>query len=159
MREKKSVILPGSYDPVTLGHLDIIKRASEKFEEVYAVIFINPNKTYTFSLEERVKMLLLATEELDNVIVSYSLGYVIDYMRDHDIEKIIKGYRNEADLEYEKIQADYNLKMGGYQTEFWLSDEKYLQVSSTAARECIKKGDDLEAMLSPSVAEFIKNRK
>ena len=144
---------------MTLGHLDIIKRASEKFEEVYAVIFMNPNKTYTFSLEERVKMLLLATEELDNVIVSYSLGYVIDYMRDHDIEKIIKGYRNEADLVYEKIQADYNLKMGGYQTEFWLSDEKYADVSSSAVREMIKKGEEPINLLAPSVWEFIKRIK
>ena len=159
MREKKSVILPGSYDPVTVGHLDIIKRASERFEEVYAVIFINPDKTYSFSLEERVKMLMLATEELDNVRVSYSLGYVIDYMRDHGIEKIIKGYRNDADLEYEKVQADYNLKMGGYQTEFWLSDEKYSDVSSSTVREMIKNGQEPQDLLVPSVWEFIKRSK
>ena len=69
---KKSVILPGSYDPVTLGHRDIIKRASEMYEEVYAVIFVNPEKKYTFSLDERMKMLMLATDDLDKVLVSYS---------------------------------------------------------------------------------------
>ena len=159
MKEKKSVIVPGSYDPVTLGHLDIIRRAAEKYESVYVVIFVNPDKEYTFSLDERIKMLLLATDDIDNVMVSYSLGYVIDYMREHSIDMIIKGYRNETDLEYERKQAEYNLKMGGYHTELWLSDEKYLQVSSTAARECIKKGNDLEALLSPPVAEYIKNRK
>ena len=66
-----NVILPGSYDPVTLGHLEIIKRASREYDEVYVVVFTNPDKKYTFSLEERVKMLLLATDGLDNVIVSY----------------------------------------------------------------------------------------
>ena len=65
-----TVILPGSYDPVTVGHLEIIKKASELYDEVYVVIFVNEAKTYTFSLEDRVCMLQLATEELDNVLVS-----------------------------------------------------------------------------------------
>ena len=84
------VILPGSYDPVTLGHLDVIRRASEMYEEVYAVVFINPEKSYTFSLDDRVSMLMLATEGLDNVLVSYSLGRVVDYMREHGLQKIVK---------------------------------------------------------------------
>ncbi len=153
-----SVIIPGSYDPVTLGHLDIIKRASEQYDEVYAVVFINPEKEYMFSLEERVKMLILATDELENVIVSYSLGYVVDYMTDHEIDKIIKGYRTEADLEYEKRQAEYNLTHGGYETELWLSDEKYIGISSTAAREKIKKGESLSELLPASVIEYIKSK-
>ena len=70
------VILPGSYDPVTLGHLEVIKRAAATYDEVYAVVFINPEKKYLFSLEDRVKMLILATDELDNVIVSFSNGLV-----------------------------------------------------------------------------------
>ena len=158
MKEKKSVILPGSYDPVTLGHIDIIRRAAEKYESVYVVVFVNPNKEYTFSLDDRVKMLLLATDDIDNVMVSYSLGYVIDYMREHSIDMIIKGYRNETDLEYEKKQAEYNLKMGGYHTELWLSDEKYLQVSSTAARELLKNGGEVVNLLPKSVIEFIKSK-
>ena len=100
------VILPGSYDPVTIGHLDIIKRAAEKYSEVFAVIFVNPKKTYRFSAEDRVRMLSLATEDLSNVRVDYSEGFVIDYMNEHGIDKIVKGYRNETDLEYEKVQAE-----------------------------------------------------
>ena len=152
-----SVILPGSYDPVTLGHLDIIRRAAEKYEEVYAVIFTNPDKTYTFSLEDRVKMLILATDGLDNVMVSYSNGLVIDYMRDHGIEKIIKGYRTEADLEYERVQAEYNLTHGGYETELWLSDEKYAHISSTLARQIIAEGGDLGDVLPEKVISFINS--
>lgn len=152
-----SVILPGSYDPVTLGHLDVIKRAAREYDEVYAVIFTNPEKTYTFSLEERVKMLILATDELDNVLVSYSSGLVIDYMREHGIEKIIKGYRNDEDLEYEKRQAEWNLKNGGFETELWQADEEKREISSTLAREMIKSGENLSQILPEKVISFIEN--
>ena len=108
-----SVIMPGSYDPVTTGHVEMIRRVASVEDEVYVVVFTNPNKNYTFSLDDRVAMLMLATEEFDNVIVSYSLGYVVDYMRDHEIDRIVKGYRNDADLAWEKEQAEYNLKHGG----------------------------------------------
>lgn len=154
-----SVILPGSYDPVTLGHLEIIKRAAALYDEVYAVIFVNPDKEYLFSLEDRVKMLILATDELDNVIVSYSNGYVVDYMREHGIEKIIKGYRNETDLEYERKQAEYNLKYGGYETELWLADESFQDVSSTKARKAITENGDLSNLLPESVVGYIRKLK
>ena len=155
---KKAVIIPGSYNPVTLGHLSIIEKASREYEEVYAVVFINPDKTYEFSLEERVKMLMLATDELDNVLVSYSTGLVIDYMRDHDIELIIKGYRNSTDIEYEKKQAEWNLKHGGYETLLWPAEHEVAGISSTLARENIRNGQNLESILPKKVIEFIKSR-
>ena len=129
-KKAKSVILPGSYDPVTLGHLDIIRRASEEYEEVYAVIFTNPDKEYTFSLDERMKMLIIATDSLDNVIVSSSSGLVIDYMREHNISLIVKGVRNGTDREYELRQADWNYKHGGYETELWQASDELSSVSS-----------------------------
>ena len=150
-----SVILPGSYDPVTRGHLEIIKRCAEREDEVYAVIFINENKKYRFSLEDRVRMLTLATEGLENVLVSYSLGRVVDYMREHSIERIVKGYRNDADLEWERYQADYNMKHGGYETELILTDEKYINVSSTLVREKLKNGESLDGLVHESVKKYI----
>ena len=156
MKKETSVILPGSYDPVTLGHLEIIKRAAKEYEEVYAVIFTNPEKSYTFSLEDRVKMLILATDELENVLVSYSNGLVIDYMREHEIEKIIKGYRNSVDLEYEKHQAEWNLKNGGFETELWPAEDSMRGISSTLAREMIKNGEDLSGVLPEKVISFIE---
>ena len=150
-----SVILPGSYDPVTLGHLDVIRRAAGEHDEVYVVIFVNPEKTYTFSLDDRMRMLMLATDELDNVLVSYSNGLVIDYMREHGIEKIFKGYRNGVDLEYEKRQADWNLAHGGYETELWKCPEEIACVSSTAVREGLKCGEGAEALLPKSVYDYI----
>lgn len=152
-----SVILPGSYDPVTKGHLDIIRRAAEKYDEVYVVAFTNPNKTYMFSVEDRVRMLMIATDDLDNVLVSYSNGLVIDYMTDHEISKIIKGYRTDADLEWEREQAEWNFKHGSYETELWKCSDGLEGVSSTVAREAIKEGGSLD-MLPERVAEYVREK-
>lgn len=151
-----SVILPGSYDPVTKGHLDIIRRAAEQYDEVYVVVFTNPKKEYMFSVEDRVRMLMIATDNLDNVMVSYSNGLVIDYMTDHEISKIIKGYRTEADLVWEKEQADWNWEHGRYETELWKCRDGLEGVSSTAAREAIMENEPLN-MLPEKVAEYIEN--
>ena len=153
----KSVILPGSYDPVTVGHLDIIRRASEEFDEVYVVAFVNPNKKYRFSTEERVKMLILATDELENVIVSYSDGLVIDYMRDHGIEMIVKGYRTDADLPWEREQAEWNLKHGGYETELWKCRDGFETVSSTAVRLALDEEKNITELVPKAVAEYINS--
>ena len=153
-----SVILPGSYDPVTIGHLDIIRRAAEKYDEVYVVVFTNPKKNYMFSVEDRVRMLMIATDDLDNVLVSYSNGLVIDYMTDHEISKIIKGYRNEVDLEWERQQAEWNFEHGRYETELWKCSDDLENVSSTAAREAISTGKALD-MLPDKVAEYIEKIK
>ena len=150
-----SVILPGSYDPVTVGHVDIIRRAAEKYGEVYAVVFINPDKEYTFSLDDRVAMLMLATEDIEGCMVSYSMGRVVDYMREHGIEKIVKGYRSEADLAYERPQAQYNMHHGGYETEFMRSAPEHEHISSTLARERLLSGESLDGILSPRVCEYI----
>ena len=152
-----SVILPGSYDPVTLGHLDIIKRVAEREDEVYVVAFINPDKHYRFSVEDRVAMLMLAVDDIDNCIVSYSSGRVVDYMREHGIDRIVKGYRNDIDLEYERVQAEYNKHHGGYDTEFVRSDEKYLNFSSTAVRRALDAGESIDPLVPPKVAEYIRS--
>ena len=154
----RSVILPGSYDPVTIGHIAVIREAAKRFDEVYVVAFVNPEKSYTFTAEDRVKMLLLATDEFDNVMVSYSDGLVIDYMREHGIEKIFKGYRNDADLAYERIQAEWNLAHGGYQTELWKCPDELEWVSSSVAREVMREGGSPEGLLSPEVFAFIKSK-
>ncbi|MBQ7389660.1 MAG: pantetheine-phosphate adenylyltransferase [Clostridia bacterium] len=150
-----SVIMPGSYDPVTLGHADMIRRVAEREEEVYVVIFTNPNKEYMFSLEDRVAMLMLATEDLDNVFVSYSLGRVVDYMREHDISRIVKGYRGEEDLEWEQTQADYNMKHGGYETELILCEEEFRGISSTLVRERIKRTETLSDLVPEKIEKYI----
>ena len=104
-------------------------------------------------------MLMLATEDLENVIVSYSLGYVVDYMREHNIDRIVKGYRTEADLEWEREQAEYNLKHGGYETELILCDERYTHISSTLVRERLKNGEPVSDVLPPTVEKYLTNIK
>ena len=150
-------IVTGSFDPFTLGHFEIVKKALEKYDEVYVVVFTNPKKNYMFSVEDRVRMLMIATDDLDNVMVSYSNGLVIDYMTDHEISKIIKGYRTEADLEWEREQAEWNWVHGKYETELWKCSDGLEGVSSTVAREAIKNGEALD-MLPEKVAEYIKNK-
>ena len=154
------VILPGSYDPVTLGHLDLIKRASSIYDEVYAVIFINPDKKYKFSLEDRLNMLKLATNGFYNVTVDESDGYVIDYMRKRGLNKIIKGYRNETDFEYERIQAEYNLKNGGFETELWQSLPELKNISSSEVRARLNSNEkSIRELLPSSVADYIEKSK
>lgn len=151
-----TAILPGSYDPVTCGHLDIIRRAAKEFDEVYVVAFVNPNKKYRFSITERVSMLMIATEEFDNVLVSYSDGLVIDYMREHGIDKIVKGYRTDADLPWEREQAEWNLKHGGYETELWKCRDGFEEISSTAVREALTDGDSISHLVPDKVLDYIK---
>ena len=155
-KQKKTVILPGSYDPVTLGHLEVIRRAAEEYERVYVVIFINPDKKYQFSLGDRMRMLMIACEEFDNVLVSESAGLVIDYMREHDIDLIIKGYRNDTDLEYERIQAEWNYAHSGYETLLWQTDDAFRTISSTLVRQRIAKGEDMSDLVPKEVLDYIK---
>ena len=150
------VILPGSYDPVTVGHLDLIRRASEMYEEVFAVIFVNPQKSYRFTQEERLDMLALATKEIKNVKVDFSDGLVIDYMRSNGIEKIVKGYRNALDLEYERTQAEWNKAHGGFETELLKSTKGLENVSSTAARAALCESVSTEGLLPEAVREYIR---
>lgn len=151
--------MPGSYDPVTLGHLDIIERVARREDEVYVVIFVNENKKYRFSLSDRVNMLMLATEHLDNVLVSFSLGRVVDYMREHGIDRIVKGYRNDRDLEWERVQAEYNMKHGGYVTELIPCEDRFCGVSSSAVRELLDRGESADGLLPASVAKYIRELK
>ena len=150
-----SVILPGSYDPITLGHLEIVREAMKRDSEVYVVAFINENKKYRFSLEERVHMLKLALEGVPGVHVGYSIGRVVDYMREHGIDRIVKGYRTEADLSWEEHQARYNLEHGGYETELVKCKEEFAHISSTLVRERLLRGESISDLVSPRVAEYI----
>lgn len=152
-----SVILPGSYDPITLGHLNVLEKAVQMYGKVYIVAFRNPQKTYMFSDDERLTMLRICAQNYKNVIADISRGRVVDYMKEHGITRIVKGIRSEADLAYEEPQARYNLEEGGYETEYFYA-QTHLDVSSTLARERIRSGGDLSGILDPRVIDFIKKR-
>lgn len=149
------VIMPGSYDPVTVGHLAMIERVAGIYDEVFVVVFRNPSKEYTFSLDDRVSMLMLATDKLDNVMVSYSDGLVVDYMREHGIERIVKGYRNECDLEWERRQAEFN-SSHGYETELLKCEDELCCVSSTLVRERLLAGESVEGLVPSGAYEYLR---
>lgn len=157
--KETTVLLPGSYDPPTLGHLSLIERAARQYGRVLAVAFVNPNKTYLFTPEERVQMLSRMTAQLENVRTDFSEGLVIDYAKKHGATLLIKGYRNEADLAYEQTQADWNLENGGIRTLLWPAEDGLAAVSSTAARAALSEGESTEGLLSDAVRDFVINKK
>ena len=152
------VILPGSYDPVTLGHLAVIREAQKRYKEVYAVIFVNPDKKYLFSIEERLRMLRLSTEQLEGVTVDISDGLVIDYMKKKGISEIFKGYRNDDDLEYERKMAEWNKENGGYDTVLWLCPDEISDISSTRVREALASGEIPKKLLPKAVSDYLFKR-
>ena len=154
----KSVILPGSYDPITVGHLNVVKEALAIYDRVFVVAFINPEKKYLFTPEERLSMLCIATEGMEGVTVDYAEGLVIDYARENGIDEILKGYRNDSDLEYERAMAEWNKKNGGIDTVFIKCKDEYARVSSTAVREALAKGRIPFELLPDGVGEFISKK-
>lgn len=159
-KKDMTVLLPGSYDPPTVGHLSLIERAAREYGSVHAIAFVNPEKQYTFTPEERVEMLARTCAHLPNVTVGYAEGLVIDYAKKHGASLLIKGYRNEKDLAYERLQADWNLENGGIETRLLPAEEGLENVSSTAARAALASENPLEELLTEEVKRFIyeKNR-
>ena len=153
-----TVLLPGSYDPPTLGHLSLIERAAREYSRVHAVAFVNPEKEYTFTPEERVQMLRLMTAHLPSVTVGYAEGLVIDYAKENGIGLLIKGYRNETDLAYERVQAKWNLENGGIDTLLLASEKGLEAISSTAAREALSCGGGADMLLCEDVRRFIESK-
>ncbi|MCQ2426400.1 MAG: pantetheine-phosphate adenylyltransferase [Lachnospiraceae bacterium] len=146
-------LIPGSFDPVTLGHVDLIARAAKLFDTVYAVVFVNPNKKPMFDEKTRVEFLKLALKGIDNVVVLSDSGSVADFCERNGVGVLVKGLRNGTDLDYETPMAVLNRQLlPGLETVFLPSDEKYLHVSSTAARELISMGKLLPGILPPAVA-------
>ena len=145
-------LLPGSYDPCTVGHIAIAELCASMFEEVTVAVFINPDKKGLFSYEERLEFLRLALAHLPNVTVAFSDGMVADYAAAGGYHRIVKGVRNETDRAYEAEMAAYNFTRGGVLTELITAKDEMCEVSSTAVREALQAGRGL-AGLVPAAAE------
>lgn len=156
MTDKEKVCLvPGSFDPATLGHRFLVKEASERYGRVLCVAFINPDKEYTFSVEERLSLMRAQFEGIENVSVDYSDGMLADFCREHGVSVILKGYRNETDREYELSMAAENKKrFDGAVTELIKSPDELLCVSSTAVRKMLASGGDASHLLGERVAQL-----
>ena len=154
---KRIAVTAGTYDPVTLGHLDIITRAAAIFDEVVVGIFENPAKVKQFSLDTRFRALSKAVEHLPNVRVVVGEGFLAEFASSIGACTLIKGARNGTDFEYEKVQADYNKLHFGMETLLLVSDTKLDGLSSTLVRKKIAEGEDVQALLPAGVAEILKN--
>jgi pantetheine-phosphate adenylyltransferase len=153
---KRIAVTAGTYDPVTLGHLDIITRASALFDEVVVGIFENPAKVKQFSLDTRFRAMCKAVENLPNVRVVTGDGFLAEFAVSIGACALVKGARNGTDFEYEKIQADYNKLHFGIETLLLVSDTRFDSLSSTLVRAKIAAGEDVSELLPEGVSEILK---
>ncbi|MBQ8545776.1 MAG: pantetheine-phosphate adenylyltransferase [Clostridia bacterium] len=150
-------IVTGSFDPFTLGHLEIVKYALSKYDTVYVVALNNEEKSYMFSLEERKKLIELSLSNLDNVVVDAYGGLTADFMNINGITHIVRGVRNEADREYEINLANKMKEFNPiFETELINCSEEYKDISSTDVRYRIEKKLPLYSTLHPNAVEEIE---
>ncbi|MBO8161897.1 MAG: pantetheine-phosphate adenylyltransferase [Thermosipho sp. (in: Bacteria)] len=148
-------IYPGSFDPITFGHLDIIERASKIFSEVYIVVMENKRKNYTFSLEERIDMIKQCTKHIENVKIDFFKGLLIDYVKQNNIEVVIRGLRAVTDFEYELQMAMANKEMcPEADTIFLMTDKKFSFISSSLVKEVAYFGGNI----SRWVPEYVEKK-
>ena len=151
-------LITGSFDPVTVGHMDLISRTTAIFDTVVVGIFVNGAKKYTFTAEERADMLREACEEygLGNVTVEACSGLVARYVEQNGIDVIVKGVRNSADFEYERNMAEANKMIyPGAETMFLFSDPAHTSLSSSFVRTLLQYGEDISAFVPSSVLKRI----
>ncbi|MBA9007126.1 MULTISPECIES: pantetheine-phosphate adenylyltransferase [Thermomonospora] len=143
----RRVLCPGSFDPVTNGHLDIINRASHLYDEVVVGVLINISKQSLFSVDERVEMMREVTKDYGNVKVDKFHGLTVDYCRQHDIPVIVRGLRAVSDFDYELQIAQMNHRMSGVETLFMATNPLYAFLSSSLMKEVVKYGGDISGLV------------
>ena len=154
----RRVVCPGSFDPVTNGHLDIIARAAQLYDEVVVAVMLNPNKTALFTAAERVELIAEATKKLDNVRVDQFEGLIVDFCRDNDISAIVKGLRAVSDFDYEMQMAQMNYSQAGVETLFMTTNPLYAFLSSSLVKEFARFGGDVSGLVPAPVLDQLNRR-
>ena len=153
----RTALCPGSFDPVTLGHLDIIERSSRHFDEVIVAVIRNPQKTQSlFSLEDRQQMLKEATQHLANIRIEFFKGLLVDFAQEHGVSAIVKGLRAVSDFDYELQMAQMNYQLAKIDTFFMPTSNRWSFLSSSLVREVARFGGDVSKMVPPQVAQRLK---
>lgn len=147
----KKAVFPGSFDPVTLGHVDIITRGAQLFDEVIVAVGTNALKNYTFTAAQRVAFLKESFANLANVIVTDYTGLTVDYCKQAGADYILRGLRNPADFQFEEAIAQANKKMTGIDTIFLLTKPEFSFISSSIVRDVMKNGGDFTAFVPKAV--------
>ncbi|UTR10990.1 pantetheine-phosphate adenylyltransferase [Evansella sp. LMS18] len=152
-------VCPGSFDPVTLGHLDIIKRGSKVFDKVIVAVLNNRSKQPLFTVEERIELLRETTRDIPNVEVDNFNGLLIDYVKEKNASAIIKGLRAVSDFEYELQMASINRKLDeNVETFFMMTNNKYSYLSSSIVKEIAKYDAPVGDLVPDVVEEALKKK-
>ena len=143
----RKAVFPGSFDPITLGHTDIIERALPLFDEIILAIGTNSNKNYMFTLEERLRFLKETFKNEPKITVTTYQGLTVDFCKEQDAGFLLRGLRNAQDLEFEKVIGQTNYKMSGIDTLFFITSSGKSHISSTVVRDVIRNNGDYEFMV------------
>ena len=155
----RAALCPGTFDPVTNGHLDIIERASRHFDQVVVAVLGNPGKTTPlFTVEERLAMLKETLADLENVEVDSFSGLLVDYAARRGTAIVVKGLRAVSDFDYEFQMAQMNHRLAGVETFFVTTNPKWSYLSSSLVREVARLGGDVSGLVPPVVAERLSEK-
>ena len=155
----RTAIYPGSFDPVTNGHLDILSRGLKLFDKIIVAILVNPGKAALFTVEERVEMLLASTKKLKNVEIDKFDGLLVDYAKMRKAQAILRGMRAVSDFEYEFQLGLMNRKLNkNVQTVFLMTGLRWIFISSSIIKEAARFGGNTEGMVPDIVHQKLKER-
>ncbi|ASY19805.1 pantetheine-phosphate adenylyltransferase [Candidatus Planktophila vernalis] len=154
----RRAVCPGSFDPITFGHLDIIARASAHFDHVVIAVLENRTKSSLFSVAERIEMIQETTSHLSNVSVDSWSGLLVDYCKSNSIQAIVKGLRAVSDFDYELQMAQVNLQGSGVETMFMATSPVHSFLSSSLVKELAHYGGDVSTMVPASINAALKLR-
>ncbi|MBX7550623.1 pantetheine-phosphate adenylyltransferase [Streptomyces sp. NPDC004232] len=154
----RRAVCPGSFDPITNGHLDIIARASRLYDEVYVAVMINKSKKGLFEIEERIELIREVTAEYDNVRVEAFHGLLVDFCKQREIPAIVKGLRAVSDFDYELQMAQMNIGLTGVETLFVPTNPTYSFLSSSLVKEVAAWGGDVSHLVPAPVLGALNKR-
>jgi pantetheine-phosphate adenylyltransferase len=154
----RRAVCPGSFDPVTLGHLDIVSRASALYDEVTVAVLVNKKKSSLYTVEERMALLGAVTQDYGNVVVDSFHGLLVDYCRAKDIPVVVKGLRAVSDFDYELQMAQMNLTLANVETMFMTTNPQYSFLSSSLVKEVATYGGDVAHLVPELVHRSLLER-
>lgn len=154
----RRAVCPGSFDPITFGHLDIIERASSQFDEVIVAVFVNRKKSGLFTIQERMEMIQVNVEKFKNVRVDTGDGLLVEYCKKNSVQAIVKGLRAVTDFDYELQMAQVHTQASGVETMFMATSPTHSFLSSSIVKELAHFGGDVSSMVPTNVNKALMAR-